>query len=55
MCAARKTGGAQKRKAVHRQCVTGEPFTRIGIDISGPYNLSRRSNKYVLVVSDYFT
>ena len=54
-CAVRKIGGAQKRKATLRQCVTGEPFTRIGIDISGPCNLSWRGNKYLLVVSDYFT
>ena len=53
-CAARKTGRAQKKRAAIRQCVTGEPFDQIGIDISGPYNLSGSGNKYVFVVSDYF-
>ena len=28
---------------------------RIAIDISGPYNVSKKGNKYLLVVSDYFT
>ena len=54
-CAARKMGGVQKQRASLRKHVTGEPFTRVGIDISGPYNATGDGNKYILVVSDYFT
>ena len=54
-CAARKMGGARKRRAALRKHVTGEPFARIGIDISGPYNVTDEGNRYILVVSDYFT
>ena len=54
-CAARKMGGAQKKRASLKKHVTGEPFARIGIDISGPYNATVDKNKYILVVSDYFT
>ena len=48
-------GGAQKQRASLKKHVTGEPFARIGIDISGPYNATHEKNKYILVVSDYFT
>ena len=54
-CAARKMGGARKRRAALRKHVTGEPFARVGIDISGPYNVTDEGNRYILVVSDYFT
>ena len=54
-CAARKMGGARKQRASLRKHVTGEPFARVGIDISGPYNVTADGNKYILVVSDYFT
>ena len=36
-CAVRKTGGAQKKRAVLRKCITVESFAGIGNDISGPY------------------
>ena len=54
-CAARKSGSAKKHRASLRKNITGEPFARIGIDISGPYNPTQDGNKYLLVVSDYFT
>ena len=54
-CAARKLGGTRKRRAALKKHVTGEPFTRVGIDISGPYTTTGDGNKYILVVSDYFT
>ena len=54
-CASRKMGGVKKPRAALRKNVTGEPFVRIGIDISGPYNTTSDGNKYILVVSDYFT
>jgi hypothetical protein len=33
----------------------GEPLERIGIDILGPLPRSDKGNKYLLVISDYFT
>ena len=35
--------------------VTREPFTRIGIDNFGLYNATAEGNKFILVVSNYFT
>ena len=35
--------------------VTGEPFARICINISGPYNVTAEGKKYILVVLNYFT
>ena len=31
------------------------PFDRIDIDVLGPFPKSQRDNKYIVVVSDYFT
>ena len=33
----------------------GAPLERIAINVTGPLPVSDRGNKYVLVVSDYFT
>ena len=54
-CAARKAGGTKRHRASLKKNVTGEPFARIGIDISGPYNSTTDGNRYILVISDYFT
>ena len=54
-CAARKMGGAKRHRASLKKTITGEPFARIGIDISGPYNPTDNGNRYILVISDYFT
>ena len=35
--------------------VVGVPMERVALDIIGPLPKSRRGNKYVLVISDYFT
>lgn len=37
------------------QFAVGVPMERVGMDILGPLPQSRRGNKYLLVVSDYFT
>ena len=42
-------------KAPMRQYNVGYPMERIAIDISGPYHVSKKGNKYLLVVSDNFT
>ena len=33
----------------------GEPWERLGVDITGPHPRSRRGNVYILTVMDYFT
>ena len=38
-----------------KQYVVGAPMERIAMDILGPLPMTPRSNRYVLVVSDYFT
>ena len=38
-----------------QQYNVGYPMERIAIDLSGPYPVSKKGNKYLMVVSDYFT
>ena len=33
----------------------GQPFSRIGIDVVGPLNETRRGNKYIITATDYLT
>lgn len=33
----------------------GGPMERVGLDIVGPFPVSNHGNKYILVVTDYFT
>jgi hypothetical protein len=33
----------------------GEPFSKIGIDIVGPLPITKKGNKYIVVMTDYFT
>ena len=42
-------------KAPMRQYNVGYPMERIGVDICGPYPISKKGNKYLMVVSCYFT
>ena len=35
--------------------VVGEPLERIALDLLGPLPLTHDKNKYILVVTDYFT
>ena len=53
-CARRKTP-PRKAKAPMTQYNVGMPLERIAIDLQGPYPKSKRGNKYILVVGDYFT
>ena len=53
-CGSRKLP-PRRVKAPMRQYKVGYPKERIAIDISGPYHVSKKGNKYLLVVSDYFT
>jgi hypothetical protein len=36
------------------QCNIGAPFERVAIDIAGPFPVSDRGNRYLLVAMDYF-
>jgi hypothetical protein len=51
----RRKGPGLRRNAPLKIRNEGEPFRRIAVDILGPLPLSDRGNKYVAVVSDYFT
>ena len=53
-CGSRKLP-PRRAKAPMRQYNVGYPMERIAIDISGPYHVTKKGNKYILVVSDYFT
>ena len=54
VCGSKKTWG-RKRRAPLKQYVVGAPMERIAIDILGPLPETPRKNKFILVVSDYFT
>lgn len=54
VCGSKKTWG-KKRRAPLKQYVVGAPMERIAIDILGPLPETPRKNKFILVVSDYFT
>ena len=42
-------------KAPMKQYQVGEPMKRIAIDILGPLPESNAGNKYIMIVTDYFT
>ena len=54
VCGSKKTWG-KKRRSPLKQYVVGAPMERIAIDILGPLPETPRKNKFILVVSDYFT
>lgn len=45
----------RKAKAPMRQYNVGCPMERIAIDLSGPYPISKKGHKYLMLVSCYFT
>ena len=53
-CARRKSP-CQKSRAPLQPSFVGAPLERIAIDIFGPLPCSKRGNRYILVVMDYFT
>ena len=53
-CAARKPP-TKKKKAPLKKYVMGLPLERVALDILGPLPLTAQGNRYVLVMSDYFT
>ena len=50
-----KEGSLQDSKSPMHQYNAGVPTERIVLDILGPLPLSEEGNKYILVVSNYFT
>lgn len=54
VCGSKKTWGKKCRSPL-KQYVVGAPMERIAIDILGPLPETARKNKFILVVSDYFT
>lgn len=52
---ATSNGPHRKRKAPMKQYNVGSPFERIALDIAGPFPVTEKGNKYMLVVMDYFT
>jgi hypothetical protein len=53
-CARKKSPSAKARAALQNSLV-GAPLERVAVDIFGPLPRSRLGNRYILVVTDYFT
>ena len=54
MCQQYKSPG-QSRKAALKDYRKGEPLEQGCYDLAGPFPVSRRGNRYALVVTDCFT
>jgi transposase InsO family protein len=48
-------GPSDKSKAPLTQLPVGAPLDRVAADVMGPFELTPRGNKYILVITDYFT
>ena len=44
-----------KRQGLLQPMVVGEPWERIGVDITGPHPVSSKGNVYILTMIDHFT
>ena len=53
-CGAKKNWGKKRRSAL-QQYVVGAPMERLAMDILRPLPQTPRGNKFILVVTDYFT
>lgn len=54
VCAATKMPSKTIRAPLGKMS-TGAPWDRLGIDILGPFPVSEKGNKYILVVTDHFS
>ncbi|MDD9817374.1 MAG: RNase H-like domain-containing protein [Gammaproteobacteria bacterium] len=54
LCAQRR-GPKRKTRAPMKKYNVGSPMERVAMDILGPLPISDSGNKYILIVSDYFT
>ena len=48
-------GPGKKHKGPMKQFNVGAPLERVALDILGPLPTSKRGNKYILIIGDYFT
>lgn len=53
-CTAKK-GPTQRSHAPLQQYQVGAPMERVGVDVLGPFPVTERGNRYILVAMDYFT
>ena len=53
-CQAKETHGSKARARL-KQYIVGNRWERIATDICEPFPRSSNKNKYILVVTDYFT
>ena len=53
-CGSRKNPN-RKNRAPMQQYRVGAPMERIAMDIAGPFPQTHRGNRFILVISDYFT
>ena len=53
-CASRKPN-PEKKRATLLPYVLGAPLERVQIDTSGPWPVTPRGNRHILVITDYFT
>ena len=51
----RRKGQIPSKHAPMQVLRSGFPMERIAVDIAGPFPVSNKGNKYILVVQDYFT
>ena len=51
----REKNKCSRDKAPISGTITGQPFERIAIDISGPFNITARGNRYLLGIIDHFS
>ena len=54
VCATRKSPNLSRRAPL-QPVVSGFPLEKLAVDILGPLPVTEKGNKYILVVSDYFT
>lgn len=54
ICASRKNP-IKKPKAPMKLYSIGVPMERMAIDVTGPFPRTQKGNKYIVVISDYFT
>jgi len=54
ICGERKNPLYKKRHCM-KSYVVGAPFERVASDIAGPFPVSEKKNRYILIVGDYFS
>ena len=52
---ARQKPGVKANKMRLKQNVPGKPFDRVACDVMGPFHLTERGSRYLVVIQDYFS